>query len=434
MSIKVENLSKIYKLYDKPIDRLKESIHPFRKKYHRDFYALKDINFEIEKGETVGIIGKNGSGKSTLLKIISGVLTPTSGIVTVNGKVSALLELGTGFNPEFTGIENIYFSGTIMGYTKEEIDSKLDDILSFADIGDFVCQPVKTYSSGMFVRLAFAVAINVDPEILIVDEALSVGDIRFQQKCFRKINEFKDNNKTILFVSHDIGSVIKFCSNVIWLKDGELYHAGDANDTCKRYISYMVYDNATSYSKAEEEIDKTDDPQKKEIEMEWEDVISCSYFGDGGAEIKRTTLHANNLQKKINMLYGGERVIFSIEISVKRDILSPIVGFIMNDDHGNPIIGTNNNILGTVFRNFTKGDKLIVNFGFEFPYLKDGYYSFSPAIAEGTLEKHVQQHWVHDAYIVQVASKDEAARMGWFLIPRNTYISIENLNCAIDKG
>jgi len=183
IAIKAENLTKTYRLYDSNLDRLKESLHPLRRKYHHEFNALHDFNFEVKKGETVGIIGKNGSGKSTLLKIITGVLTPTSGSVTVNGRISALLELGAGFNPELTGIENVYFNGTLMGYSKEEMHAKLDDILGFADIGEFVRQPVKSYSSGMFVRLAFAVAINIDPDILIVDEALAVGDIFFQQKC-----------------------------------------------------------------------------------------------------------------------------------------------------------------------------------------------------------------------------------------------------------
>ena len=200
--IKIENLSKVYKLYNSPVDRLKESLHPLRKQYHHDFYALNNVSFEIKKSESVGIIGKNGSGKSTLLKILTGVLTPTSGTVKVNGKVSALLELGAGFNPELSGIENVYFNGMLMGYTREDMAERLDEILSFADIGNFVHQPVKTYSSGMFVRLAFAVAINVDPDILIVDEALAVGDIKFQRKCFLKIEELRKSNKSILFVSH----------------------------------------------------------------------------------------------------------------------------------------------------------------------------------------------------------------------------------------
>ncbi|WP_442764367.1 ABC transporter ATP-binding protein, partial [Sulfurospirillum cavolei] len=220
-AIKVNHLTKVYKLYDNPIDRLKESLHPLKKQYHKEFYALNDVSFEIKKGETVGIIGKNGAGKSTLLKIITGVLTPTSGSVHVNGRIASLLELGAGFNPEYTGVENIYFQGSLMGYTREEVAEKVDEIIAFADIGDFVYQPVKMYSSGMYARLAFAVAINVDPDILIVDEALSVGDMRIQQKCYRKFREFQEANKTILFVTHDTSTIINYCSHTIWISDGK---------------------------------------------------------------------------------------------------------------------------------------------------------------------------------------------------------------------
>lgn len=225
-AIRVENISKVYKLYTSPLDRIKESFSPIRRKYHHDFYALRDISFNIKKGESVGIIGHNGSGKSTLLKIITGVLTPTSGSVTANGKISALLELGAGFNPELTGIENVYFNGTLMGYSKEHMDESLDDILSFADIGEFVYQPVKTYSSGMFVRLAFALAINVDPEILVVDEALSVGDIKFQRKCYGKIEQFHDAKKTIIFVSHGLDTVNMLCNSAYLMHGGVIIEAG----------------------------------------------------------------------------------------------------------------------------------------------------------------------------------------------------------------
>ncbi|MFA6550605.1 MAG: ABC transporter ATP-binding protein, partial [Candidatus Gracilibacteria bacterium] len=222
IAIKTENLSKSYKLYKNPIDRLKESLSPFRKKYHHDFFALKNINFEIKKGETIGIVGKNGSGKSTLLKIITKVLTPTEGHVTTKGKISALLELGAGFNPELSGTENIYFNGAIMGYTKEEIDKKLDNIIAFADIGEFIEQPVKTYSSGMFVRLAFAVATNVDPEILIIDEALSVGDMFFQAKCMEKMKKMINKGITLMFVSHDTGAIKSVCQKSILLDEGAI--------------------------------------------------------------------------------------------------------------------------------------------------------------------------------------------------------------------
>lgn len=237
--IKVENLSKVYNLYEKPTDRLKEALNLAKKSYHKEYYALNNINFEIKKGETVGIIGKNGSGKSTLLKILTGVLMPSSGNVSVNGRISALLELGAGFNNEYTGMQNIYLNGTMMGLSKKQVDEKIDDILSFADIGDYINQPVKTYSSGMFVRLAFAVAINVDPDILIVDEALAVGDIRFQLKCMNKFLEFKEKKIAIIFVSHDINAIKRFCERAIWINEGNLLLDGSSETVSDKYLDYL---------------------------------------------------------------------------------------------------------------------------------------------------------------------------------------------------
>jgi len=239
IAIRAHNLSKVYRLYDRSLHRLKESFDPFRRSYHRDFHALKDVNFEIRKGETFGIIGKNGSGKSTLLKIIAGVLTPSEGKLEVRGKVSALLELGIGFNPEMTGLENIYFSGTIMGYSREEMDAKQEDILAFADIGDYIHQPVKTYSSGMFVRLAFAVATKVDPEILVVDEALAVGDIFFQSKCMLLMKKMIDRGVTLLFVSHDTTSVTNLCRKAIYLDQGLVKASGESLKVTDFYLKDM---------------------------------------------------------------------------------------------------------------------------------------------------------------------------------------------------
>ena len=241
IAIKIENVTKIYQLYKRPMDRLKESMSLIKKKeYHQKFYALNNINLEIKKGESIGIVGKNGSGKSTLLKIISGVLTQTKGNVYVDGKVSALLELGTGFNPEYTGIENIYANGLIMGYSKEEMDERLDDIVNFAQIGEYIFQPVKTYSSGMFARLAFATAINVDPEILIVDEVLAVGDAKFQIKCINKMEEFKASGKTVLFVSHTLEQIKRFCTKGVWIDQGEMRMFDEVSHVIDMYESEML--------------------------------------------------------------------------------------------------------------------------------------------------------------------------------------------------
>lgn len=251
ISIKATNLSKKYKLYEKHSDRLKESLSFTKKQYHKDHYALHDVSFTIRKGETVGILGANGAGKSTLLKILTGVTTPSLGSVEVIGKISALLELGAGFNPEYTGLENIYLNGTMMGYHKKEMQSKLQSILDFADIGDFIYQPVKTYSSGMFARLAFAVAINVEPEILIVDEALSVGDMRFQMKCIDKMKSLMECGTTVLFVSHDINTVRRFCSIAIWLDKGEVKLIGEVNAVADSFSDFLKLENSASVIKKE---------------------------------------------------------------------------------------------------------------------------------------------------------------------------------------
>jgi lipopolysaccharide transport system ATP-binding protein len=234
-AIKINNVSKFYKLYNNPKNRLKEALHPFRKKYHEEFYALKEINLEIKKGEIFGIIGKNGSGKSTLLKLISGVLKPSTGGIEVNGSISALLELGVGFNPDFTGIENVFFYGTIMGFSKEEIEASIDKVFEFADIGDFIHQPLKTYSSGMKARLAFAVATQVNPDILIVDEILAVGDAVFQRKCFAKMENLLKDGKTVVLVSHNKSSILSICDRAMLLDCGNIIFIGDTNDTVKNY-------------------------------------------------------------------------------------------------------------------------------------------------------------------------------------------------------
>lgn len=335
--INVENLSKIYKLYGKPIDRLKESINPFGRKYHRDFFALRDVSFDVKRGESIGIIGKNGSGKSTLLKIITGVLTPSSGNVTVNGKVAALLELGTGFNPEFTGIENIYFNGTLTGYTREEIDAKLDNILEFADIGDFVYQPVKTYSSGMFVRLAFAVATSVTPDVLIVDEALSVGDIFFQQKCHARMEELQNNGTVLMVVSHDMRVIVKYSTKVILLEQGGCLFLGQPNEAVFRYYT-LIESNRP-------QLNTTSLPQGNKLKQreysseicfdhipDWPsenaflDLSRATVFGDKDtARCTRVAL-CNGQGQPSTSFEIGETAYFYFEFEILKDIEVPLVG------------------------------------------------------------------------------------------------------------
>lgn len=254
-------------MYDTPLDRLKEAFSPTKKKYHTEFFALSDVSFRVGKGEIVGIMGRNGAGKSTLLKIITGVLSPSTGTVTTSGRVSSLLELGAGFNAEYTGMENIYFYGTVMGLSRGEIEDRLEEIISFAEIGDYIYQPVKTYSSGMFARLAFSCAINVEPEILIVDEILSVGDIRFQAKCFKKFKEFKERGVTILYVGHDIGTMRSFCDWCIWLNQGRIVNTGDPTYISAKYVEYMYLDNIESFSeyKTYQRISAKEQPNTDEV-------------------------------------------------------------------------------------------------------------------------------------------------------------------------
>lgn len=246
--IVVKNLSKTFDMYNSPMDKLKEALSPRGKIRHTEFHALTDLSFNVKKGEILGIMGRNGAGKSTLLKIITGILEPTSGSVEVSGRISSLLELGTGFNMEYTGIENIYFYGTLMGFTKKQMDKKLDDIIKFAEIGDYIDQVVKTYSSGMFARLAFSCAINVEPEILIVDEILSVGDMRFQAKCFNKFKEFKEQGVTILYVGHDVGMMRTFCDRCMWINNGKLVAEGDPTFITAQFTEFMYLDDTSDFT------------------------------------------------------------------------------------------------------------------------------------------------------------------------------------------
>lgn len=338
--IKVENISKVYKLYEKPIDRLKETIGLSKKVYHTKHYALENLSFQVEKGETIGIIGTNGSGKSTLLKMITGVLTPTSGNIIVNGKISALLELGAGFNPEYTGIENIYLNGTMMGYKKEEMDDKIESILEFADIGEFINQPVKTYSSGMFSRLAFAVAINVEPDILIVDEALSVGDVFFQAKCYKKFNDFKKQGRTIIFVSHDMGSIMKYCDKTLLIDRGKFVDMGPSANMIDIYKKILV--NQYVPDSDNEEI--IEDVMEIEGTNKWYEKLQINptklEYGNKKAEIIDFAIvdDKNKINNNIN-----KGTIFNIKMKVKfnENIDNPIYAFTIKDLKGTDVTGTN---------------------------------------------------------------------------------------------
>ena len=341
-AIQVQDVSKIYKLYDKPIDRLKESLSLTHKNYHKDFFALSDISFNVKKGETVGIIGTNGSGKSTILKIITGVLTPTSGQVRVSGVISALLELGAGFNMDYTGIENIYMNGTMMGFSKKQMDEKLPDILEFADIGDFVYQPVKTYSSGMFVRLAFALSINVEPEILIVDEALSVGDVFFQAKCYHKFEEFKKLGKTILFVSHDLTSIAKYCDRVILLNKGVKLAEGTPKDMVNMYKKLLVHqlDEET----LEDVCEKSDIVEHTADGKAWKDHFETNPklldYGEKQAEIVDFAI-IDQYGQYSSIIEKGSTCQVKAKLTFHSQVKNPIFTITIRNKQGTDITGTN---------------------------------------------------------------------------------------------
>jgi len=427
LAIKIENLTKVYKLYDTPSDRLKETFHFLRKKYHNDFYALNNISFEIEKGKTIGIIGQNGAGKSTLLKILTGVVTPSSGSYLVNGKVSSLLELGAGFNPELTGFENVYFNGALFGFSKQEMDERLDKILAFAGIGKFINQQVKIYSSGMFVRLAFAIAVQVDPDILIVDEALSVGDMRFQQKCFRRMKKFKDSGKTVLFVTHDQGTVINFCNYVYWIKDGEIFQHGEPNEVVKKYISYMAYGLETvekhENKDAKEQTTSSTDMQVSQTgkTIEWENVSECPSFGEGGAQIIGVAMYYDRSNEKVTILKGGERVIFFLRLNINKYIENAGVGISVTDQLGNNIFSISSFVYDFKISVLKKGEELICKIKFIFPEIKNGKYCISTAIAEGNQINHLQHHWVHDAYFIEISNNDAKYSLGYVVIKKSEF-------------
>ncbi|MCI8455141.1 MAG: ABC transporter ATP-binding protein [Lachnospiraceae bacterium] len=409
-AIEVQSVTKIYRLYEKPIDRLKEALNPRHREYHKDFYALHGLSFQVKKGQTVGIIGTNGSGKSTILKIITGVLTPTTGNVFVDGKISALLELGAGFNMDYTGIENIYMNGTMMGFTKKEMDEKLQDILDFADIGDFVHQPVKTYSSGMFVRLAFALAINVEPEILIVDEALSVGDVFFQAKCYRRMEEIRKNGTTILMVTHDMGSIIKYCDKVVLLNRGEFIAEGEAGRMVDLYKKILANQLDSLQEELEQAADEKSGAKGREEEpggqalMKEKITINANRteYGDGRAEIFDLGLFdaRGNLT---NLLLKGEMFTIKERIRFHAPLKCPIFTYTIKDKKGTDLSGTNTMYEGADIQPVAAGDVYDVAFTQKMT-LQGGEYLLSMSCTGFEGEEHVVYHRLYDVANLTVIS------------------------------
>ena len=394
-AIRADNLGKCYQIYEQPLDRLKQSFWRARRRFYHEFWALRDVSFEIKKGETVGVIGSNGSGKSTLLQLICGTVNPTEGELEIKGSVAALLELGAGFNPEFTGRENVFMNAAIMGLSLAETEERYDEIAAFADIGDFIDQPVKTYSSGMYVRLAFAVAVNVSADILLVDEALSVGDARFQQKCMAKIREFCRSG-TVIFVTHDTVAVTELCSRVLWIESGKIRIDGAPKFVVEKYLQYMYEGDAgLEMSASQSFVDSMGD-----FDMTGFSPIgkSIGQFGNRKVTIEAVRLLSGGTKNGVG--YAGQPCEIGTVLYAHENIAKPIVGYMVKDRLGREIFGDNTALIRHDLPSLSAGQSYVVTFGIDaWPNLLEGEYSLTVAIADGTLNDHVQCHYLYDALI-----------------------------------
>jgi lipopolysaccharide transport system ATP-binding protein len=408
--ISAHALGKRYNLYDHPYQRLLQGFLGRRKTLYREFWAVRGIDFEVRRGETVGIIGRNGSGKSTLLQLICGILTATEGTVATSGRIAGMLELGAGFNPEFTGRENVYLNAALFGLSREQVDERLERILAFAEIGDFVDQPVKTYSSGMFVRLGFAVMAYLDADILIVDEALSVGDAFFVQKCMRFLREFRERG-TLLFVSHDSGAVVNLCDRAIWLEGGRQLLDGAPREITEAYLEsiYTAKDPSAARLRraslpertAPKPVPvKTTRQADNDIALSTFDPASAG-FGSGGARITDVWLE-DEFGRRLVAIRGGERVRLCIRGHAEQAIPRPIFGFVIKDRLGQSLFGENTySWFGDDPRPLAPGQDATAHFEFEMPLLPSGHYAVTVAIAEGSQADHVQHHWLHEALVFE---------------------------------
>lgn len=409
-SIEVNNVSKIYKLFDRPFDKVIEAFSITKKKHYHEFYALNNISFSVKKGETFGIIGTNGSGKSTLLKILTGVVTPNTGNVQVNGKISALLELGAGFNPKYTGMENIYLNGTTMGYTRAEMDERIQSILEFADIGDFIYQPVRSYSSGMFARLAFAVAINVEPEVLIVDEALSVGDVFFQNKCFKKFDELKNRGITILFVSHDMSSVKQMCSRALWIERGVQQMYGDCVEVCNAYAN-SISRNSFTVEKSDNHGEYVDDEQV----VDWEFYPPIDFAKESKLNDDITIKAAFFLDEEGDLtteLCAGEKYRFVQVFDSQITIEKCITGFVVETLKGLWVINSNTSISDKKKTFFVNANTRVrTEFDFVMPALLQGEYIVGTAVSAGEIEDFEILTWLYQVLKINIVNNGANSAM-----------------------
>ncbi len=440
IALRVSNLSKCYQIYDTPRDRLKQFVVPrlqglagqTPRQYFREFWALKDVSFEVKKGETVGIIGRNGSGKSTLLQMICGTLHPTSGSIQTSGRIAALLELGSGFNPEFSGRENVYMNGGVLGLSREEIDQRFDAIAAFADIGDFIEQPVRTYSSGMYVRLAFAVIAHVDAEILVIDEALAVGDAVFTQKCMRFLRKFREAG-TLIFVSHDMGSVLNLCERAVWLHHGQLRQMGESKEIAEAYLQYTLQEvygqeaklQALDAAKASQVAAGGASKVASSLEADEASIIDygarmrvneklseANGWKTGAGEILSVRLE-HLIPQPNDVFRGGEKVRMVITAKAHQDMDRPILGFLVRDRLGQDLFGENTLPFTDLNpRPVAAGATFSCEYVFRLPMLPNGQYAVMASLADGDLHTNVQHHWLHDALIINVSS----SKVRWGLV------------------
>jgi len=404
-AVAFSHVSKSYSIYAAPRDRLKELATFQTRKFHTDFWALRDVSFEVEKGETFCVVGENGCGKSTLLQMCAGILAPSSGSIETHGRIAALLELGSGFNPEFSGRDNVYLNGAILGFSEKEMDRRYPEIEAFAEIGDFINQPVKTYSSGMSVRLAFAVAIHVDPEILLVDEALAVGDVYFRQRCMRKVHELKQRGITILFVSHATGDVKALGDRAMWLEKGCLKAIGKTDHVVNQYLAAM-----SAKDRAYQSHDISHLSENRERMQPEEVVIGIPNidhrFGDGKAEILGIAV-VNLDGGRAVTLEPASSVVVRISVKAKANLDSPIVGFMFRNHLGVDFAGTNTTRERAELPPMMIGDICTVDFYLDLPALYASTFSFSPAVANGTLEHYSTCDWIDNAVVLQMEKSED---------------------------
>lgn len=426
-----QRVSKSYPIYRKPVDRLRELLTFNRLKFHEDFWALREVTFDVRKGETFCIIGENGSGKSTLLQILAGILAPTHGSVTVSGRVAALLELGSGFNPEFTGRDNVYLNAAILGLSRKEIDARYRTIEEFAEIGPFINQPVKTYSSGMAVRLAFSVAIHVDPEILLVDEALAVGDIYFRQRCMRKVHELRSRGVTILFVSHSMGDVKAIGDRALWLDKGTVRDLGPTDQVVARYLAAMA-EKDTSYLELKEPSERTNFSLNTQAPEVIEHIPNVDHrHGDGRAEITGIAV-CNEHGERQPYLQPESKVVVRISARAKDRIARPNIGFMLRNHLGVDFAGTNTLREGVELPPMIPGDVCTVDFHLQLPALYPAHFSFSPAIADGNLHHYKMCDWIDNAITLQMGQADQPI-YGYIHLPCKVEVNAR-LRRAVPEG